>query len=283
MARTGAPEAPQATGAVGYAFAPHATHSAEHHRWVAETWDPVTLPRLAATGVTRGWRCLDVGTGSGGLARWLAERVGPTGEVIATDLREPTAPPTEGVRYLTHDIANDPLPEGKFDLIVARLVLQHLPSRQAVLTRLAGALRPGGWLQIDEFDTSYEPPLLTPDAAAERLYRKFLAAKSTALRAAGGHPGWGREVAAAMRNAGLVAIDPRPLVELRDAASASLRLQEHHTRHLRSRLLAAGMTDEELAAVRELMRDPSFLACSSVLYSVQGRRPTTHPTTEGSA
>lgn len=256
----------------GYAFPPHPERLGEQHRWLSAAYDPVTLPRLAATGVTRGWRCLEVGTGGGSVARWLAERVAPDGEVVATDLRPPPGPPPPGVVYLAHDIVEDPLPKGEFDLVVARLVLQHLPAREAVLARLAGALAPGGWLQVDEFDISYEPPLLVPDAAAERLYRRFLAAKEAALRAAGGQPRWGREVAAAMRAAGLVEIDPRPHVELRTPESASLRLQLHHTHHLRDRLLAAGMTEAELAAVRALMRDPSFLACSSVLYSVQGRR-----------
>ncbi|RMI37948.1 class I SAM-dependent methyltransferase [Streptomyces triticirhizae] len=259
-------------GAPGYAFPAHPTFLGGQHGWLSAAYDPVTLPRLAATGVTRGWRCLEVGTGGGSVARWLAERVAPGGEVLATDLTPPTSPAPPGVVYLTHDVVNDPLPEGEFDLIVARLVLQHLPEREAVLARLARALAPGGWLQIDEFDVSYEPPLLAPDAAAERLYRKFLAAKAAALRAAGAHPEWGREVARAMRDAGLVEIDPRPHVELRTPESASLGLQLHHTRHLRERLLAAGMTEAELAGVRALMTDPSFRACSSVLYSVQGRR-----------
>ncbi|UED87359.1 class I SAM-dependent methyltransferase [Streptomyces profundus] len=256
-----------------YVFEPHRVHSGEHHRWLSAAFDPVTLTRLAATGVTRGWRCLDVGAGAGSVARWLAERVAPEGEVVATDLAPSPDLTGLGLVPLAHDIVNDPMPPGRFDLIVVRLLLQHLPGRQAVLERLVGALAPGGWLQIDEFDVSYEPPLLTPDVRAERLYRKFLAAKAAVMRAAGGNPHWGRQVASAMRDAGLVEIDPRPHIELRTPESASLRLQVHHTHHLRERLLAAGMTHGELAEVRAVMNDPSFRAASSVLYSVQGRRP----------
>jgi hypothetical protein len=47
----------------------------------------------------------------------------------------------------------------------------------------------------------------------------------------------------------------------------------HHTHHLRDRLIAAGMTDGELADVREVMRHQEFRASSCVIYSVQGRRP----------
>ena len=32
-------------------------HSRDQHRCLADAYDPVTLPRLAATGVGPGWRC----------------------------------------------------------------------------------------------------------------------------------------------------------------------------------------------------------------------------------
>jgi hypothetical protein len=41
---------------------------------------------LAALGIQKGWHCLEVGAGHGVVARWLAEQVGPTGRVVATDI-----------------------------------------------------------------------------------------------------------------------------------------------------------------------------------------------------
>src|SRR5262249_2243703 len=41
-----------------------------------------------------------------------------------------------------HDIGTDPLPEQAFDLIHARLVLQHVPQRHDALAELVAALRP---------------------------------------------------------------------------------------------------------------------------------------------
>ncbi|WP_052864200.1 methyltransferase [Streptomyces niger] len=257
----------------GYVFDNDSTHSREQHRCLAAAYDPVTLERLAATGVGDGWRCLEIGAGGGSVARWLAARVAPTGEVTATDVKPHHIPATPLLTVRRHDVVTDPLPEAAFDLVVARLVLQHLPERLAVLDKLVRALKPGGVLQIDEFDTSYEPPLLAPDARAAELYSAFLRAKAAAMRAGGGDPHWGRRVPAAMRAAGLVDIDPLPHIELRHARSAGLRLQLHHTYHLRDRLLAEGLTDTDLAAVRALMQDPAFRAASSILYSTQGRRP----------
>ncbi|MER6334543.1 methyltransferase domain-containing protein [Streptomyces sp. NPDC001034] len=248
-------------------------HSREQHRCLEDAYDPVTLPRLAAAGVGPGWHCLEIGAGGGSIARWLANRVAPGGSVLATDRDPRDLVPGPGLEVAALDVARDPVPEAAYDLIVARLVLQHVPSREAVLRRLVRALRPGGLLQIDEIDASYEPPLLTPDAAAEALYLRFLRAKTAAMRAAGGDPHWGRRVPGALRAAGLTDIDVHLAIGVRHAQDPGLGLQLNHTRNLRDRLVAQDMTDEELDRVGELMRDPSFRAASSVFYSVQGRRP----------
>ncbi|WP_326699898.1 methyltransferase domain-containing protein [Streptomyces sp. NBC_01754] len=259
--------------APGYVFDNATEHSTEQHRCLAAAYDPVTLPRLAATGVGPGWQCLEVGAGGGSVARWLAGRVGPGGSVLATDVDPRHISPAPNLEVRAHDLVRDPLPHNRYDLVVARLVLQHLPERRAVLGKLVRALRPGGVLQIDEFDTSYEPPLLAPGPEAEQLYTAFLEAKSAAMRAGGGDPHWGRRVPAELRSAGLADIDVRPYVDVRHAGSPNLQLQLHHVQHLRERLLAQGLTPRQLDRVGELMRNPDFRATSSVLYSTQGRRP----------
>jgi hypothetical protein len=52
-----------------------------------EAWlDPITVEHLEATGIAAGWRCLEVGAGGGSIARWLSERVAPSGSLVATDI-----------------------------------------------------------------------------------------------------------------------------------------------------------------------------------------------------
>jgi hypothetical protein len=44
---------------------------------LSELFDPGTIRHLDNRGVSRGWRCLEVGGGGGSVASWLADRVGP--------------------------------------------------------------------------------------------------------------------------------------------------------------------------------------------------------------
>ncbi|MGH3766333.1 MAG: class I SAM-dependent methyltransferase [Pseudonocardiaceae bacterium] len=261
----------------GYVFDNDSVHAQDQHRCLAEMLDPMTTARLAQTGVTDGWHCLEVGAGEGSVASWLAQRVAPSGSVLATDIQPSSIPARAGLEVIRHDIVHDPLPEAAFDLISARLVLRNLPQRRAVLDRLVRALRPGGWLQLDEFDITYSPGLLMPDPPARALYETFLAAKATLFDTAGADGAWGQHAAQAMLDAGLVDIDPVPHLELWHAGSAGVGLLIHHTFHLRERFIAAGMTDRQLADVRTLLADPTFRASSCVIYSVQGRRPTGSP------
>lgn len=49
-------------------------------------YDDVTCRHLDRLGVAAGWRCLDVGAGGGSIARFMSERVGARGHVVATDI-----------------------------------------------------------------------------------------------------------------------------------------------------------------------------------------------------
>ncbi|HEY7291562.1 MAG TPA: methyltransferase domain-containing protein [Vicinamibacterales bacterium] len=62
------------------------------------------------------------------------------------------------VEVRRHDVVTDPLPESAFDLIHVRLVLNALPGALRVLAGLRLALKPGGWLVCEEFDSESMPP-----------------------------------------------------------------------------------------------------------------------------
>jgi ubiquinone/menaquinone biosynthesis C-methylase UbiE len=117
-------------------------------------FDPTTIRHLEMIRVSEGWHCLEVGAGAGSVARWLSARVGPTGKVVATDidirfLRQLSVPDLE-IRQ--HDIIKDDLETGQYHLVHCRAVLMHLPEPEKGLKRMANAVRPGGWLLIEEAD-----------------------------------------------------------------------------------------------------------------------------------
>src|SRR3954453_14728291 len=90
-------------------------------------YDPASVSICARLGLRPGWRCADVGAGTGSLAQELAARVAPRGSGLAVDvarrLLEPPGVP--GLEVLSADITTQPLPQGEFDLVHARLLLSE--------------------------------------------------------------------------------------------------------------------------------------------------------------
>ena len=96
--------------------------------------------------------CLEAGAGGGSITEWLCKRVGDQGRVLATDIDtrfvgELSYPNLDVQR---HDITTDDVPESEFDLVHARLLLEHLPGHALALSKLVAALKPGAgsWWRI---------------------------------------------------------------------------------------------------------------------------------------
>ena len=83
------------------------------------------------------------------MAAWLAEKVGPTGHVVTTDvdlgyLRRLNLPNLEVVEHNILEDPLEPLGPGSFDLVCSRLMLFHLVGRQELaIRRMVECLRPG--------------------------------------------------------------------------------------------------------------------------------------------
>ena len=127
-------------------------------------------------GVQQGWNVIDCGCGPlGGLAV-LAEMVGPAGRVVGVDLSPATIQQARAVVSALelgnveviagglHDLDSAAL-GGPFDLAFTRLFLMHQPDPVRTLRRIAGLLRPGGWLVTQEALRS-PPPRSHPDLEA---------------------------------------------------------------------------------------------------------------------
>jgi SAM-dependent methyltransferase len=243
---------------------------------LAAIFDPGTIRHLTARGVSDGWHCLEVGAGGGSIATWLCERVGPAGHVVATDI-DPRF--LEGLRrpnleVRRHDVASDPLPEGVFDLAHARLVLVHLPDRERALARILAALKPGGWLVIEEFDSlSMRPDSgINPD---EVLLKTFIAMQHVMMER-GVNLRYGRFLAGRLRARGLVDVDAEGRTFMWQGGSAGADLMRANFEQLRDAMVVSGtVTSDELDRDLHRLDDARFLAPSPIMWTTWGRRPLT--------
>ena len=99
------------------------------------------------------------------MAVWLAEQVGATGQVVATDVdtRYLSRLELPNLEVIEHNILEDPLDvlrPGSFDLVCSRLMLFHLKGRQEqAIRQMAECLRPGGWLLDEDADWGTAAPV----------------------------------------------------------------------------------------------------------------------------
>jgi ubiquinone/menaquinone biosynthesis C-methylase UbiE len=103
-----------------------------------------------------GERVLDVGCGTGIVARLAADRVGPAGSVagadlspgmldVARELGESTAAP---VKWYETSAEAMPLPDGAFDVVFSQVALQFMADKPAALREMHRVLTGGGRLYV---------------------------------------------------------------------------------------------------------------------------------------
>ena len=121
-----------------------------------------TETMLDAARVGAGMRVLDLACGAGSQTLQTAERVGPKGRVVATDIsatmlthvREAAA--RRGLTNIeTLECAAEDLPQtpDAFDAAISRLGLMHFPAPKQALTAVQRALKPKGRIAVLVFTT----------------------------------------------------------------------------------------------------------------------------------
>ena len=272
----------QSAPANGYLLDNARAEAGERFVWLAELFDGVTRGHFERLGIGPGSRCWEVGAGGGGIPRALAAAVGPSGHVLATDIDPSWLKAGEGYEVRRHDVAADPPPEpGTFDLVHARLVLVHVPDRARALATMAAALRPGGWLLIEDADTALQPlACLDESGAAQRRANRLRDAVRELLTRRGADLCYGRTLPRALREAGLVEIAAAGFFPV--GGLACDRLEAATIRHVRGELLAAGLSDDaEIDAHLAVIEAGELDMTLAPLISAWGRRPAEHPPAHG--
>ncbi len=133
---------------------------------------------VSTCGISAGSRVLDIGSGFGGPARYLAQSTGAQVEAVelqadmnatAQDLTDRCGL-TGRVVHTEGDILTAPLEAAGFDAAVSWLALYHIPARDPLFPRLHDALRPGGSLYVEDL---YCRAALTEDEAATMRDKLF--------------------------------------------------------------------------------------------------------------
>jgi len=241
-----------------------------------EVFDPGTIRHLERIGVDEGWRCLEAGAGSGSIADWLSRRVGSSGHVVATDINTRLLDALTGpnVEVLRHDIVADALPQGVFDLVHARALLIHLPGRDRALDRMLTALKPGGWLLIEEPDYVSEHLVSSEDAEVREVFRRVIEARAKFNQVRGFDGFYGRTVLNELRVRGMANVSAEGCMNVCAGGAPMSRFVQVSFEQLQPQLLGHGdVTEVELRAYVRLLGDPTNVFRWPAMIATWGQKP----------
>jgi len=237
-------------------------------------YDAQTMRHIEQLGIEEGWSCLEVGGGGGSIAAWLCTQVGPTGQVLATDI-EPhflEALPFSNLEVRRHDIRYEGLPERQFNLAHARLVLMHLPERELAVQRMLASLKPGGWIVVEEFDNLSILPNSTANPGEEEL--KVIRAGLRVLAARGVELRYGRWLPRQLRSLGLVNVGAEASTTMWHGDSPGTRLYKLAFEELADPILRSGLiSDAEFETDMRRLDELDFLMPSPMMWTAWGQVP----------
>jgi SAM-dependent methyltransferase len=136
--------------------------SEEHERLLRQgrMQEPATRRVFHAIGLRPGWTCLDIGCGPGAVMQLMGELAGPSGEVTGIDrdaeagheaVERLQATGTSRYRFVEADMESiDEIAGAPFDLTFARYVLLHARDPIALLRKMYGWTKPGGYVAVQD-------------------------------------------------------------------------------------------------------------------------------------
>ncbi|MFD3698315.1 class I SAM-dependent methyltransferase [Streptomyces sp. NPDC058646] len=239
----------------------------------ALTYDATTIARLRMLGAGPGWTCLEVGAGTGTVARRLLDEAG-VDSVLAVDrdVRFLAAHPVPGLTVRQADITSDDFAPGPFHLVHVRFVLMHLPSPRRMVARLSGLLAPGGVLVIgDAVDlTTAEAPDTPYTRAMRAMWQGLRDTIGTDVSQVPRHP-------ELLRAAGLERVAAEIHVPPLEPGSAISGFWADTWGRAREAMVGTGLVDN--ARIDEAVRFLDSPACTGLspgMLTAWGHRPAQH-------
>lgn len=172
------------------------------------------------------------------------------------------------VAFHTADITQT-VPSTRYDGLVVRFVLQHLPDPLAALTQWRQWVRPGGWIAIEDADDGWTIEYPPPPAAWQRVLEAFRQDQARV----GGNRTIGRQLPLLVLEAGWAltrcAVVPQTSVLPLDWASATVQFEWNRVHNARDRMLAHGLLTPAdwaagVTALQQSLPHTSFLSNATV-------------------
>ncbi len=137
----------------------------------SQLYDDVTRRFFLRSGIAKGMKVLDVGSGAGDVALTLAEFVGPEGRVVGVDVNpeilktaqeRADAAGFSNVEFIAGDVRILELPND-FDAVVGRLVLLYMADPAETLRKLTTHLHSAGIVAFQDTELSLYREITHPD------------------------------------------------------------------------------------------------------------------------
>jgi ubiquinone/menaquinone biosynthesis C-methylase UbiE len=136
-----------------------------HAEWAAPDYGPEEMQKidylLTEADIRRGFRIHEPGCGTGRLTEILADRVGPTGLVVALDMSTKMVEACRrrvgsrpNVRIHCSSVEEFSAGEANFDLVICHNVFPHFDSKVAAVGILASGLKRSGRIIVFHFMNS---------------------------------------------------------------------------------------------------------------------------------
>ena len=251
----------------------------------SQLYEDVTRRFFLRSGIAKGMKVLDIGSGAGDVALTLAEFVGPDGAVVGIDVNPDILETAraraeeagfDNVEFIAGDARTIELPSD-FDAVVGRLVLLYMSDPTEALRTLVTHLSPGGIVAFQDIDFTIYPELAHPETPVLNNLIKW---GISAFERSGAHIGMGLDLYRTFVDAGL----PEPTLHfeapmggpedwpgyeyLTNSFRSILPLIEAYgiatTEELDIDTLAERLRAEVVASKRPLVLPPHFTAYTSL-------------------